>query len=251
MMRWLTGRRAPRSNTTQPGRCLLEGQEIAYTLHGMVRRRRITLVVDHDGAVAVRGPWGTTLQEAERLLVQHGAWVLAQVQRLRSAPRPEKVWAEGEGIPFLDQVLRLRFTHTGSTRQVGEELRLPVSEREAGTVEAALERWYRRRAVAHFRERLDHWSGRMGIGYTRLVVRGQKTRWGSCSGNGTISLNWRLMQRGAELVDYVVIHELAHRRHMNHEADFWALVARHDPDYARHRALLRTPRRVDDPVQED
>lgn len=235
---WLSGR-IPKGNTTLEGRFSLNGEEIPFRLHRMVSRRRITLVVDPRGAVSVRGPWRTSLKEAERVLRDHAPWVWEQTRRALAHPPAEKTWTEGSPVPILGETLRLEFTRTGSTRQVGPVIRVPLAHRENGTVDAALEKWYRRRATAHFRERLAHWSARMGVTYTRLVVRGQKTRWGSCSATGTISLNWRLLERAPALVDYVIVHELAHRRHMNHDPAFWEMVARFDPDYARHRALLR------------
>lgn len=87
-------------------------------------------------------------------------------------------------------------------------------------------------------ERLAVWSGRMGLSHGRVSIRDQRTLWGSCSAKGDLSFNWRLVFAPQPVMDYVVIHELAHRRELNHSKRFWALVAEHSPDYREHRRWL-------------
>src|SRR5690606_15106137 len=87
--------------------------------------------------------------------------------------------------------------------------------------------------------RLSFFAGLMGLTPTRLTIRGQRTLWGSCSGEGAISLNWKLMACPADVIDYVIVHELSHIPHRNHGPGFWRLVARFDPDYKRHRQWLK------------
>lgn len=99
----------------------------------------------------------------------------------------------------------------------------------------------RERAWAKFPALLEALSRRCGLGYERLSIRSQKTRWGSCSRNGTISLNDQLLFVPRETVEYLMIHELCHTRQLNHSRHFWALVAQHCPDYRRHEKLLGRP----------
>lgn len=87
-------------------------------------------------------------------------------------------------------------------------------------------------------ERLAYWSPRLGVGYGRVSVRDQRTLWGSCSPQGDLSFNWRLVFAPEAVLDYVVIHELAHRREMNHSKRFWAIVAAFSPGYREHRKWL-------------
>lgn len=88
-------------------------------------------------------------------------------------------------------------------------------------------------------QRVAHYADLMGISYGRIFMRNQKTRWGSCSSDGNLNFNCRLLFLPPELVDYVVVHELAHRRHMNHSPEFWQEVERYLPDYKERRARLR------------
>lgn len=106
----------------------------------------------------------------------------------------------------------------------GESFRAPPADRLAA----------RRR----LEERLVFWSARLGVDFGRVSVRDQKTLWGSCSPKGDISFNWRLVFAPPAVMDYVVVHELAHRREMNHSKRFWAIVAEHCPDYRDHRRWL-------------
>lgn len=96
-------------------------------------------------------------------------------------------------------------------------------------------------AYAHkiFPERTAYFAERMGVSYGRITIREQKTRWGSCSAAGNLNFNWKLVLMPPEVLDYVVVHELAHRKEMNHSARFWKIVEKELPDYMERRKLLR------------
>jgi predicted metal-dependent hydrolase len=104
---------------------------------------------------------------------------------------------------------------------------------------AALERWYRRAAHAEVADRLDRACAMAGLSYSRLTIRGQRTRWASCSRSGTMSFNWRLLLAPEEVLDYVVWHEVCHLEVMDHSPRFWALLARWCPGYRAHSRWLR------------
>lgn len=96
-----------------------------------------------------------------------------------------------------------------------------------------------KRALEVVPERVDYYARLMGISYGRITIREQKTRWGSCSSKGNLNFNWKLMLMPPEILDYVVVHELAHRREMNHSGDFWRIVEQVLPDYRERRKRLR------------
>jgi predicted metal-dependent hydrolase len=108
-----------------------------------------------------------------------------------------------------------------------------------GAIRDALERWYRKRARAEVAPRLDAACARAGTSYTRLQIRGQRTRWASCSSTGAMSFNWRLLLAPVEILDYVVEHEVAHLERLDHSPKFWRLLASRCPDWRRHEAWLR------------
>lgn len=101
------------------------------------------------------------------------------------------------------------------------------------------ERYYRAKAKYYFPGRVSFFARQMGVNYGNITIRSQKTRWGSRSSSGTLSFNWRLMLAPKEVLDYVVVHELAHIRQMNHSSAFWQEVAKIMPDYQIHRRWLK------------
>jgi predicted metal-dependent hydrolase len=109
----------------------------------------------------------------------------------------------------------------------------------AGEAREALERWYRRAARAEIAPRLDAATARAGTRYTGLTIRGQRTRWASCSSSGAMSFNWRLLLAPAPVLDYVVEHEVCHLEVMDHSPRFWRLLSARVPDFREHSAWLR------------
>ena len=138
-------------------------------------------------------------------------------------------------MPYLGETLRL-VPEPGRTRvhRRGDELLVP-----AGDPREALERWYRRQARAEVAPRLDAACARAGTRYTGLTIRGQRTRWASCSSSGAMSFNWRLLLAPPEILDYVVEHEVCHIEVMDHSPRFWRLLASRSPDWREHSAWLR------------
>lgn len=123
--------------------------------------------------------------------------------------------------------------------EASQELIYAAHLGEAALV-AQLRCWLADRARVALVACLDTTSDRLGLSYQRAIIRGQKQRWGSCSSHGTISLNWKLLFLPTNLVQHVCIHELCHRRHLNHSADFWNLVAQCDPQWRSHRLAMKT-----------
>lgn len=216
-----------------------EGAVIAYAIRLSARRRRVAVQVHPDGSVIVAAPLGTSLLELRRFVSERHGWIIkhqARFKALAAAPRPLQ---DGAFLPLLDQHLRLRLRiapQRPSIMRVGDELSLCA--RDPAGVRPLLETWYRKEALAIAGARLPPYAEAVGRRPARVVVRGQKTRWGSCSARGTISINWRLLLAPASVFDYVLVHELCHLVHANHSPRFWSAVARVLPDYAQRRAQL-------------
>ena len=157
-------------------------------------------------------------------------------RRLRALDRAGAEIARAPGtVPYLGEELTL-VAQPGRTRahRRGSELLVP----EGDPLEA-VERWYRNQARKEVAPRLDAAVARAGLRYTRLTIRGQRTRWASCSTTGAMSFNWRLLLAPPEILDYVVEHEVAHLTHMDHSPRFWALLESRVPDWRAHARWLK------------
>jgi predicted metal-dependent hydrolase len=208
--------------------------EIEYTVRRSERARRVRVTVDAARGVEVVLPRRAAEREAAAAVRELSPWIgrrLAELARAR-----ETVAARGDAVPYLGRLLTVR-AEPGRTRvhRRGDELLAPAGTARA----AALERWYRRAARDEIEPRLDRACDEAGTTFTRLSIRGQHTRWASCSRSGAMSFNWRLLLAPEPVLDYVVWHEVCHLEVMDHSPSFWGLLGRHCPEYREHVRWLR------------
>jgi len=208
--------------------------DLPYRVRRSDRARRVRVSVDARGEVEVVLPRRSPERAAAAAVIELRPWIerrLAEASAARAA-----VAARGAAVPYLGRDLALR-PEPGRSRvhRRGDVLLVPGDERAA----AAIERWYRRAAEREITPRLDAAVGALDVSYSKLEIRNQRTRWGSCSATGAMSFNWRLLLAPERVLDYVVWHEACHLRVMNHSTVFWALVRRHCPGYEDDRRWLR------------
>ncbi len=165
------------------------------------RRRTLALEVREGGEVIVRAPLYSRKAEIDEFVKAHENWIITKYNLIlaKQSSKPEHVFPEPEEIN-------------------AEELN---------------------RIKAKFAERTAYYAGLINVTYNGITVRNQKTRWGSCSSKGNLNFNYRLYYMPEELMDYVIIHELCHRKYMNHSKEFWDEVSRYCPDYAAKRRKLK------------
>lgn len=206
----------------------------AYTLHRTRRARHLSLrVAPHTGVVVVAPPQApATLIEA--FVRRHQPWITRQQQRLGAvaAALPRR-WPYGETLPYRGEEHPIRLAaglRPGVARREGA---LCVQMRRPNILGARrlLKRWYVAAAERQCTAQAHAWQARLGVTWTRLQVRDQRARWGSCSATGCLSFNYRLVMAPPTVLAYVVVHELLHRKEPNHAPRFWALVAAHCPGY--------------------
>nr|VFK40058.1 MAG: hypothetical protein BECKTC1821E_GA0114239_100642 [Candidatus Kentron sp. TC]VFK46320.1 MAG: hypothetical protein BECKTC1821D_GA0114238_103012 [Candidatus Kentron sp. TC]VFK55924.1 MAG: hypothetical protein BECKTC1821F_GA0114240_100842 [Candidatus Kentron sp. TC] len=215
-------------------------EPIPYTLYQMPRRKRVHIVISNDGQLQVRAPRGFTPSEAEKALHTRGVWVLDTLRRIRISCAKRSPLRTGTRLSLLDESLRLIIIRESRSFVVRDEniLRVHIPSEAEQDIRVSLERWYRSEAKKYLPIRLTALAEYVGMHPTRISIRSQKTRWGSCSGKGHISLNWRLMLLPTRLTDYVLTHELCHLRYLNHSPKFWALIRKTIPDYEERRTQL-------------
>jgi predicted metal-dependent hydrolase len=203
-----------------------------YSLRRSSRARRVRVSVESDGAVSVTLPPRAPARAADEAVRELRPWI---ERRRRALARAAEEIARTPGtVPYLGTELIL-VPQRGRTRAHRRGDVLLVPEHDAGP---AIERWYRRTARAEIAPRLDAAVARAGTSYTQLTIRGQRTRWASCSSGGAMSFNWRLLLAPEAVLDYVVEHEVCHLEVMDHSPRFWALLASRVPDWREHARWL-------------
>jgi len=212
---------------------------IDYVLVRRRGRRGVGLKVDETG-LTVNAPGTIPLARIEALVRESERWIVRKLGEWSARQVPAASWVEGARLPFLGAGLALRLD-TGPRAQAeraGGELRVVTRTGAEGEIRRTVVAWYKRAAVAVLGERIEAAACRAGLAPPRLYLSSAMARWGSCNTKREVRLAWRLVKAPAELIDYVIVHELAHLRHMNHSAAFWAEVERQCPGHRELRKRL-------------
>jgi predicted metal-dependent hydrolase len=223
---------------------LLDGVRVGYRFR-RARRRSIGFVVDADG-LTVSAPRWVTRAAIDDALQEKATWVTAKLaeqgERSRRLEAARVVWRDGAQFPFLGRTVQLQLDArtTGAVLHEDGVLRLGLPAHAApAQIRDAAQGWLQRQARRVFDERCRLYAERLDVRVTRLALSSATTRWGSAGADGAIRLHWRLVHFALPVVDYVVAHELAHLREMNHGPKFWALVQSVIPDVDAARGALR------------
>jgi hypothetical protein len=203
------------------------------------RARRYILRVLADGTVRVTLPrWGVK-REAQAFLDASRAWIAQQLDRRQTASTSAP-WGDGTDILIDGQAATLRLLKIGdAVRVLCDGALVGTMPRGQHDVRAFVSAWLEARARRELPPQLQALAAQHGITVPRVSVRDQRSRWGACSPTGTITLNWRLVQTPGHVREYVLLHELMHRRELNHSRRFWRLVAAACPAHAEARRWLR------------
>ncbi|WP_238552072.1 M48 family metallopeptidase [Herminiimonas sp. CN] len=233
----------------------LDGAVLEYALRRS-RRRSIGFLID-DRGLRVSAPDWLTLAAIEDAIRSKQDWIRSKLQQRRErALQPQhrqQAWGDGSLLPYLGAHLTLRLWHTRTVRidfdAIKGELHLHLPEGSSQQqLQIHLQRWLQAQARRLFNQRLPHYAEKLGASYHSFALSSARTQWGSCTSQRKIRLNWRLIHFPLTLIDYVVAHELAHLREMNHSPRFWATVASIYPEYAAARQQLREQARALPPL---
>jgi predicted metal-dependent hydrolase len=200
------------------------------------RARRYLLRLRPDGTVRVTIPRRGTFSEARAFASRNVGWLERQLQRLEDQPKTDAEWKNGTEIYFRGDLVRIEIADPGAIRFGSEQI--TVSDASVD-IRPAVQKHLRKLAAQELPHRIMELAALHGVKVSRISVRNQKSRWGSCSRKGTISLNWRLIQTPGFVLDYIILHELAHRGHMDHSRKFWQEVERLCPDYLQAERWLK------------
>jgi predicted metal-dependent hydrolase len=225
----------------------LAGHQVGYEFR-RARRRSIGFVVGTEG-LSVSAPRWVAVAEVEQALQAKAGWILRklheQQERARRLQAAKVVWQDGTSLPFLGETVillldaRVTGAQLNSDAQAVLHLGLPQAASQ-DQIRELVQTWLQRQARRVFEERCAHFAPQLGVRIKRLSLSSAATRWGSASADGSVRLNWRLIHFGLPVIDYVVTHELAHLREMNHSPAFWEVVRSVLPDFERSRSALRS-----------
>lgn len=212
---------------------LPSGIQLHYRLERR-QRRTVGLKITAEGLI-VHAPARISLSLLESLISEKAEWIQRKLHTASTKQLPALQWQDGEQLLLLGNAVTLTVRHEVRTRAVSHvpgllELAMP-NHHESTAVARKVLQWYKKQALTDFARRLEIFSAKLGVALPKLLISNARTRWGSCNSKREIRLNWRLLQAPPHLINYVVCHELAHLKEMNHSAKFWAVVASIYPDY--------------------
>lgn len=210
---------------------------IVYTRVVSDRARRISIKINGQGEVIVTTPRWIANRDVSHFVEASREWITAQREKVYAKPKLSSTQA----VYYLgnEYSLKLSNKQDGSVRFYQDSLLLAPTILSSRAAVQLLEKWLQSKARHLITKRTHHWSEQMNLPFNGMAFKQQKTRWGSCSSTKHLNFNWKLIHAPLEVIDYVIIHELSHTKHMNHGKQFWDLVAQFDPDHPHHRRWLQ------------
>ena len=211
-----------------------------------MRRKTISIQISDNGQVLVKAPSYVSKAEISSLVLAKAGWIreksvsAARVNRQKILHR----FAQGEPFLYLGKTYPLHMSYDASVRRVcvslsSNQLLIQTPVVDIKTMEAAVLLWYRENALRLMEQRVAYYSPALGKKPSKVMVREQKSRWGSCNSKGELRFNWKLIMAPPQVVDYVAVHELCHLKEMNHSASFWKLVEGLCSEYKTCRKWLK------------
>jgi predicted metal-dependent hydrolase len=219
----------------------LNQQRISYSVQKSQRARYARLKISPQDGLQIIIPTGAEVN-IEEFIRKNAGWILKHHSRIEQIKQetPQRRYVSGEKLPFLGEPRRIEIEAKPRGKLTTVMLNRDTIQVRVGAdgnandtdfIRAVLENWYRHEAKIYISKRVAELAKQHGFEYEKVTIKGQNTRWGSCSAKRNLNFNWKLMMTPPTAIDYVIIHELCHLREMNHSKKFWKLVARYCPDY--------------------
>ncbi|MDO3678558.1 M48 family metallopeptidase [Paenibacillus ehimensis] len=223
---------------------------IEYSLQRKAKKNDVTIAVEWSSGVSVVAPLDMSQDDLEVVIRKKGHWILKKLIEFREINdlQTPLEFLSGEKIQYLGRRYRLK-VHQLSI-DVKPELKF-MNNRFVATIPSSIVAnqteilrnlcvtWLKNKGHEKLQERVKYYSNMMSLSPSQLVVKDQEKRWGSCTKNGAILINWRIMMAPMRVVDYVVVHELAHLKYHDHSSDFWKMIQSVMPDYEQRKEWLR------------
>ncbi|WP_303774215.1 M48 family metallopeptidase [Anaerolinea thermophila] len=205
------------------------------------RRKTIAIQITPDGQVILRLPLTYPKAKIPEILAQYHNWIEEKVQKFQTQKKqvPQHKFSEGETFLYLGKEYPLHLTHQTSQPLFWNEDGFWLRKTDPEQARKWFLSWYQEKALAYFTERARAFEKKFTHQTYQIKLSNARSRWGSCSSRGVIRLSWRLIMAPPDIIDSVIVHELAHFVHPNHSKEFWNLVSTEYPDYKKARRWLR------------
>ncbi len=217
-------------------------------IHKIIRSRRRTvgLQVTPDAQLVVRVPAWMSLGAIHEVVREKMPWILAKQRFAREHfhPRSSRTFSSGEKYLYFGEPYELSVVPGGHGVLAFEKDRFLIPEGCLPLAKWLFRDWYQDRAAEFFKDRVSHYAGILGVGYSGIRISNARQRWGSCSARGGLSFSWRLVMAPREVADYVVVHEVVHLIELNHSKRFWEKVGALAPEYRRVKKWLEMHQRT-------
>jgi len=213
--------------------------DLSFKVRSSTRRRTMQITVERDGTLTMLAPPRCQREQLERFARAKRRWVYEKLALKEMLPRPvRKEHLSGEGFPYLGRTYRLRLVAGDGPPLRLHEGFFKLRRKDASSGEHQFSVWYSDHARPWLETRVAGWARRLNLSPTAVTVRNQGFRWASCGADGRLYFHWKVIQLPPRLIDYVIVHELAHLTHEHHGRSFWAAVSRVMPDYEGRRSEL-------------
>lgn len=219
--------------------------EINYTL---IRKKRktISISVYPDGSIIVKAPKSIKESDIDKIIIRRAKWITGKLEEVKKRKNMIRVmeYKDGSEISYLGTNYEMNINIDKNCKVplislINEKMVIRTSSTDSELIKSSVREWYRRQAETYFKQRTGYYKKYIPGNVNRIFIKDQKTRWGSCSSKGNLNFNMRLMMAPADIVDYVVVHEMCHLIYMNHGNEFWKLVEDIMPDYAKRKNWLK------------
>ena len=216
--------------------------DLVYTIKRSTKRRKLTISVERDRSVVVHAPEGMSDEKIRQVVESKRQWIYEKIghpQKYQKLPHPPgKELVSGESALYLGRQYRIEVVKTGLAGvQFAQRFLIPATQKEKR--EEALREWYIRKAKERIIPRVKRHAGEIGVDAAEIKIVDNRYRWGSCTVKDNVNFNWRLIKAPMFVIDYVIVHELAHLIEANHTPRFWNIVRTQAPTMEKAKAWLK------------
>jgi predicted metal-dependent hydrolase len=230
--------------------------KIKYEIRRGKRKKTVALVIQPNASVVVLSSQFLSENRIRQIVLKRAAWILKRQEKIRrfDADNPSKDYVSGESFPYLGRQYRLKIVRTADNENapcklIGGRFFITMSKRmqgkrASGFIKEQFIAWYRSRAEDKILERAQGYAQLIGKQPSRILIRGQGKRWGSCSNSDILRFNWKIIMTPLSVLDYVIVHELCHLINKDHSDKYWNTVGSIIPDYRKKRQWLKNHSRL-------